>query len=374
MAPEEKQHPKSPSGSESSTTAPSLLLPTSPIPTSIQPSDAGGTPHRTLQGRLWNEAYDNLKDEQSELVDAYERFLSRELGNENLGSTDEGPGANNIDQREPERRQVQFDQLLQVGLEKTKKSAVVMQNIQGGVELVHSVKGWVDEAVKSVPQTALPWTGVCFILENELVLELDASPRGEFKWQIRGIEESQLEDQIMDLYKSLLSYQMKSICSYYRKRFTVILRDVISLDDWKGALESIQDAESTVQKDIDTFANFEIKQYLGELVKNATSMHSDIYRAIQDQTVSQNEMRQKEKDNECLAALRLTDPRHDKTRIIETKGGLHRDSSNWILEHEDFRRWRDDDEARILWIKGDPGKGKTMLLIAIVVPRYKLTV
>jgi hypothetical protein len=71
-------------------------------------------------------------------------------------------------------------------------------------------------------------------------------------------------------------------------------------------------------------------------------------------------------DDKCLKDLRLTDPRHDKERIKDTKGGLLMDSYKWILDHPDFRRWRDDDQSRLLWIKGDPGKGKTMLLIGIV--------
>lgn len=62
----------------------------------------------------------------------------------------------------------------------------------------------------------------------------------------------------------------------------------------------------------------------------------------------------------------MTDPRDDKKRIENTKGGLCRDLSNWILKHADFQRWRNNNEARLLWIKGDPGKGKTMLLIAII--------
>ncbi|KAF2259255.1 hypothetical protein CC78DRAFT_621216 [Lojkania enalia] len=49
---------------------------------------------------------------------------------------------------------------------------------------------------------------------------------------------------------------------------------------------------------------------------------------------------------ECTRDLHVTDPRRDKARIEETKGGL--------LE-----------ESRLLWIKGDPGKGKTMLLCRI---------
>ena len=62
----------------------------------------------------------------------------------------------------------------------------------------------------------------------------------------------------------------------------------------------------------------------------------------------------------------MTNPKNDMTRIEDTKGGLVPLSYVWILEHRDFISWRDKSESRLLWIKGDPGKGKTMLLIAIV--------
>ncbi|KAM6476127.1 hypothetical protein HDV62DRAFT_384573 [Trichoderma sp. SZMC 28011] len=68
----------------------------------------------------------------------------------------------------------------------------------------------------------------------------------------------------------------------------------------------------------------------------------------------------------CLVDLRTTDPRDDKTRIEETKGNLLKDSYCWILEHADFRMWLNDPQCRLLWIKGDPGKGKTMLLCGII--------
>jgi hypothetical protein len=71
-------------------------------------------------------------------------------------------------------------------------------------------------------------------------------------------------------------------------------------------------------------------------------------------------------DQECIQHLRLTDPRDDKKRIEENKGGLLEDSYCWILDNAEFQRWRDDEYSRLLWIKGDPGKGKTMLLCGIV--------
>ncbi|KAL7948846.1 quinon protein alcohol dehydrogenase-like superfamily [Trichoderma barbatum] len=74
----------------------------------------------------------------------------------------------------------------------------------------------------------------------------------------------------------------------------------------------------------------------------------------------------------CLADLRITDPRDDKTRIEETKGNLLRDSYCWILDHADFKMWRNDPQCRLLWIKGDPGKGKTMLLCGVINELEKL--
>ncbi|KAM0271627.1 hypothetical protein ACHAQH_009034 [Verticillium albo-atrum] len=67
-----------------------------------------------------------------------------------------------------------------------------------------------------------------------------------------------------------------------------------------------------------------------------------------------------------LADLRVTDPRDDKTRIEATKGGLLEDSYRWILDHRDFLQWRDNSQSHMLWVKGDPGKGKTMLLCGII--------
>ncbi|CAJ2510576.1 Uu.00g062010.m01.CDS01 [Anthostomella pinea] len=70
--------------------------------------------------------------------------------------------------------------------------------------------------------------------------------------------------------------------------------------------------------------------------------------------------------NRCLIDLRVTDPRHDKKRVQDTKGGLLADSYVWVLDNPDFHQWRDHEDQRLLWVKGNPGKGKTMLLCGIV--------
>jgi hypothetical protein len=72
------------------------------------------------------------------------------------------------------------------------------------------------------------------------------------------------------------------------------------------------------------------------------------------------------KQEKCIQDLHLTDPRNNKKRIKETKGGLLEDSYHWILKNADFQQWRDDENSQLLWIKGHPGKGKTMLLCSII--------
>ena len=61
-----------------------------------------------------------------------------------------------------------------------------------------------------------------------------------------------------------------------------------------------------------------------------------------------------------------TNPRDDKRRIEETKCGLLADSYYWILDNDTFQQWQQGPHSRLLWVTGDPGKGKTMLLCGII--------
>jgi hypothetical protein len=73
-----------------------------------------------------------------------------------------------------------------------------------------------------------------------------------------------------------------------------------------------------------------------------------------------------DKTRRCIQDLRGTDSRDDKKRIEDTKGGLLKDLYCWVLYNDSFRQWHEDPQSRLLWIKGDPGKGKTMLLCGII--------
>jgi NACHT domain len=73
-----------------------------------------------------------------------------------------------------------------------------------------------------------------------------------------------------------------------------------------------------------------------------------------------------DEDKSCLVDVLLANPSIEKTRIEQTKGGLLIDSFRWILDNSEFQRWHEGNHNQLLWIKGDAGKGKTMLMIGII--------
>lgn len=54
------------------------------------------------------------------------------------------------------------------------------------------------------------------------------------------------------------------------------------------------------------------------------------------------------KQEKCVRDLRLADPRDDKRRIEDTKGGLLEASYRWILQNSDFKQWHNDQQSRLL--------------------------
>lgn len=71
-------------------------------------------------------------------------------------------------------------------------------------------------------------------------------------------------------------------------------------------------------------------------------------------------------DLRCLRLLKTVNPEDERRRILIVKDQLVAESYSWILENETFRSWLDEDTNNLLWIKGGPGKGKTMMMAGLV--------
>ncbi|KFA80387.1 hypothetical protein S40288_09853 [Stachybotrys chartarum IBT 40288] len=361
------------------------------MPSSFTSTDSDISPLSTLQERLWNQAYDELKASEPKLVEAYEMILSTGLRQNNSRSVASELTGNEIGRSRDTRRH-QMQQLVQAGLDRTQKQVSIKRGIDEGLQAMQAMRGIVDKAVHAAPEAAIAWVGVCLGLEilSNPVTEARDNRKGiayilsrmEWYWNLVSLllnenkaEQSsaglrvQLERHVVQLFEKLLSYQMESVCLYHRNWAAVIGRDMVKIDDWAGQLSEIQEAEAAVQRDMEQYNTEESKKQFRKLTDAASAIEEnlqDIHSAIEDQTWQQERRHQDDKDKQCLNDLRETDPRDDKTRIQDTKGGLLRDSYRWILDNDDFQRWRDFSQSQLLWIRGDPGKGKTMLLCGII--------
>ncbi|KAH7124913.1 hypothetical protein B0J13DRAFT_455198, partial [Dactylonectria estremocensis] len=366
--------PPAPSPTPSRPASQPTTQPTSqPTPSPPTSTDSDISPLPTLQERLWNQAYDELKVSEPKVVEAYEKILSAELCRNDSTSVASRPTENEIG-RTRETRCRQMQQLVQEGLDRTQKAASIKRGIDESLQAVQAVRGIVDKAVHAAPEAAVAWVGVCLgleILSNPITEACDnrkgiayVLSRMEWYWNLVSLllDENktkqssaglrvQLEKHVVQLYEKLLSYQMKSVCLYYRNWAAVIGRDMVKIDDWTGQLSEIQEVEAAVQRDMEQYNTEGSKMQLQKLTDAASAIEinlQDIHSAIQDQTQQQKKRHQDDGDKQCLKDLRETDPRDDKTRIQDTKGGLLRDSYRWILDNDDFQRWRDDSQSQLL--------------------------
>ncbi|KAJ4854411.1 NACHT domain-containing protein [Trichoderma breve] len=300
---------------------------------------------------IWDRAYDALKIDDAALVQAYERILTSKLQN-----TEVKADVNVINQHDKEERRSQMHQLVKDGLDKISKEANVKSLVGSVLQTVNLAQNIVTEVVKDVPQAAIPWAAVC------LSLELLANPISETEANCKGIShvveqmnwycelagllfsenpggatagiQQELQTKLIDLYKKLLSFELKSICSYYRHRALIFLGDLIKLDDWEGSLKAVQNAEAFFNKHVRVFQSADLGQDVKQLVAHAKN---------------EQEYRKTDDDKKCLRDLYITDPRMDKSRIESTKGGLIQDSYRWILNNSEFKTWLHDDDKRLLW-------------------------
>ena len=73
-----------------------------------------------------------------------------------------------------------------------------------------------------------------------------------------------------------------------------------------------------------------------------------------------------ERHGACVQALFVTDPADDLQMIANKKDRPLEATDIWLLNDSAYLKWLGDNHSCVLWLHGDPGKGKTMLAIALI--------
>ncbi|ETS00305.1 hypothetical protein M419DRAFT_84267, partial [Trichoderma reesei RUT C-30] len=166
-------------------------------------------------------------------------------------------------------RRAQLLEVIRSSQKKIEKEGKVKENIGQILSVISSLNSTIQTAIQAAPQAALPWSIV------SLSLEVIQNPVKDFEKNIEGLtyvtarmdwywsladrlfrggectddsKASSLQDamcsRLVELYKELLAFQIKSICSFHRNRGLAFLRDMAKLDDWESNLQAVQTLES----------------------------------------------------------------------------------------------------------------------------------
>ncbi|GFF78104.1 vegetative incompatibility protein HET-E-1 [Aspergillus lentulus] len=364
-------------------------------PATKQPEAAvDGTSELTTSQILWNEAYDSLKVEEAALVKSYVRVMAKTLQPEGTGTAD-GVLAEMDD---PVERQLAMEKLVRDGVQKIARTSAVATGVGIVADGFLKAKGLIDTAIGNIPQAALPWAGVCVVLQI-LINPMQASQANQVgmeyvvanmdwycslsehilsKEYIKVGEENyegvwdQLNSTLVKLYKALLLYQMKSVCSYYRNQVEEFLRQMLNLQDWDEALEDVKKAETVAKDYLKQFTTLQMRDMTGKIVKDGEERNEllgGMRQDIRQQNDDQKKMHLDDETAKCLRDFDAVDPQSEMDDIEARKDTLLREAYEWVLRTEQYAAWINwdvQDPCRLLWINGPAGTGKTMLLIGII--------
>jgi len=94
--------------------------------------------------------------------------------------------------------------------------------------------------------------------------------------ELSGGLRHELQGRIVSLYKTILSYQMMSVCSYHRNRGLEFVRSLLQLDNWDGTLTRVHEAEAAVRQDSAEYNTQQVLSHLEQLVSVATSLEAKL--------------------------------------------------------------------------------------------------
>ncbi|KAE8407388.1 WD40-repeat-containing domain protein [Aspergillus pseudonomiae] len=271
----------------------------------------------------------------------------------------------------------QLQHIIQKGLERVNASQKRIDSTSEVFGVVQNLKPIFNAVLSNTPHTALPWAIVSSTIDilanpvrstkalydgvNHVVDRMqwyskitDSLLQNGSNNSHRKLEEvrKQLETGMLGMYKCMLFYEIKSVCFYHKSQVAVFVRGLLNVDDWDGSLAIITEQENALRSDLQQYKLEQILTILDQMaINNKTRDGAD------------DEYRQ------CLKSLGVVNPMLRTKDIIARKNEVLKDCYKWVFQtkaYQDFIEWQFKDMPNLLWIQGQAGTGKTMLLAGIM--------
>lgn len=362
-------------------------LPLRPSTLTGGPTEAGATVSALSKSQiLWSEAYDRLKADgaSKDVVASYETILLS-VAKQQSPEFDR----HSVDLEDPLGRQKFSKLLLQHGKDRISKVSNATQKIGEVTKFLQGITKTIDGAIQSIPQAAIPWVGV------KMALEIFSNPSGvlssnadgivyvtsKMEWYCALVDvvlqvksenlKQNLEVLVIALYKTILLYQIKTVCNYYRHRGWIVLRTLVKMDDLESALNAVKSSEEDLKTSLGQFNDQTSLKYLDEFAQRTTALRDsvgDLTQVVSSYFEAQKVKATGDEDKEIMKALFVIDPENIMEWLESKKDKLLDAAFQWVLEDPGFVGFTDweNDDNRLLWINGPAGTGKTMLIIGII--------
>ncbi|KAK2755631.1 vegetative incompatibility protein het-e-1 [Colletotrichum kahawae] len=361
---------------------------------------------------LWSRAYEALREEDAELVEQYEILLSQELEEQEpsapeiqglLQQHDIRRQPDNRIETDPDKRYAQLKIITERGLrrandKRTKYTIfghqfILRDQIQQTAQFALTVKGLVDEAVKASPEASLVWAGMCVLLPvftNPSAAE-EANRDGlsyvasrlpyyvqleRLLWPENLCEtelQAEFHGHVVDLYRHILEFQIKTVLRFYRKWLANISRDISNHDEWKLMISSIQEREQIIREESNTLNSIASRNTLEAIDKAAqhnyidmqsllsiAKDHVDIAREHRD--ISAGHLQLQTYRSETFNSRPLNLPVVNKARYnsADVQDGSRCENGTRLRVQETIYTWANDDSGELFsWLVVPAGTGKS---------------
>ncbi|KAI9926618.1 hypothetical protein MW887_004387 [Aspergillus wentii] len=372
-----------------------------------------------LAREIWNEAYEKLRADAStrSLVDEYEDTLHKRLLTLGINrpqvtktSDEKGNVANELANLDDSDRKTLLETIANERLEDIKKHSKSQQVLEAVVGSANKITSVVGGALAACPPASFAWSAVCMtivpaignnidqIVENQEGLNYVVS---KLPWYIQLIDllhssswnhsdqfrrlSRTIRDEIVDLYKTLILYQLQSFRSY-RHPVATLVKNTVRYHNWKQMKQDIEAAELQLDKGIKAHHNTSVQSKFDELVRETMSTRQILGHLFETHVKISNQVMgignkmmdlMEDKERHELISKFKPDPTQlnlssyaDSYRLISRP---HADTLQGIYRHPMFQQWKNSQQG-LLVLAAHPGTGKSVLAKAVAESEAKGTV
>ncbi|KAI9774707.1 MAG: hypothetical protein M1839_001668 [Geoglossum umbratile] len=335
---------------------------------------------------LWDRAYDGLRTEKRELVEAFEKILMSELDlTISLGGGDVS------------RREKQMSALVNKKLEAMNekqwrvkacgRSVEIRQKVDRIVKVVLVGKDFISAAASIDPiHAGLPWAGVCMLLTLvvndskqravaidglEYVSDLVRRYAEIEHIYLQGEGRGELEAAVTKLYCQVLEFEARAACQFNRNTLLQTARNIVEADGWEDILGSIKgsaaacDELARIIDAKDQWAGMarlesaldEQNSRVAELLSVSREQDKELLDEIKDMRKDQRDLVETKEETDCLKSLRTTV--YEET--MQSNPDRVPGTCEWFLRHPKYCEWLYEPSSSLLWATADPGCGKSVL-------------